>query len=269
MIAAADAPELVRLERVTCRYGDAPGARRHQPAHRRRPVHRDRRTVGLGQDDPAARAARARCNRATGTVRRRRRAARRLRPAGGDGRLELPGDRQRVRPDGPHRRSPLAVAQPGRAGRGRRGARPSGDRRARRPPHPPAVRRPAAAGVRRPGVARPAAAAADGRADLRCRLPHPPRDPPPARRPATATGWRSSSPPTTSTASPPTCPHLVCLNTEVIGVGPAADGAHARHPRAHLRRADRGPRTRRDAASSSTRIATSAADVIDLRRESA
>ena len=58
VITAADSPELVRVERVSCAVRRLAGARRHQPAHRRRPVHRDRRTVGLGQDDAAANAAR-------------------------------------------------------------------------------------------------------------------------------------------------------------------------------------------------------------------
>ena len=131
----------------------------------------------------------------------------RLRAPGRDGQLELPGHRGRVRADGaawtggccpwPSRR---------RTARGGRGARRLGIGGPRRPAHPRAVGRPAAAGVHRPRAARPPRAAAAGRADLGRRRAHAPRDAAPAGRAQPRRAWPSSSPPTTSTASPPTCP---------------------------------------------------------------
>ena len=64
-------------------------------------------------------------------------------------------------------------------------------------------------------------------------------------------------------------PHLVCLNTEVIGAGHARDGAHCRRPRAHLRRPDGGPRARRHAGRRRSHRHHLASNVVDLRRASA
>ena len=51
---------------------------------------------------------------------------------------------------------------------------------------------------------------------------HPPRGPAPARRPQRARAWPSCSRPTTSTASPPTCPGWSASTARSIGAGPAA-----------------------------------------------
>ena len=152
-------------------------------------------------------------------------------------------------------RAAAAVGQPRRARRGRGRARPARHRRARRPPHPRALRRPAAADVHRPRAApRPDLLLLDeptSGVDVRTRheMLHLLED-------LNATASRSCSPPTTSTASPPTCPHLVCLNRAVIGAGRPRRGAHARRPRAHVRRAHGGARARRDAGRRRLPVAT-------------
>ena len=92
-----------------------------------------------------------------------------------------------------------------------------------RPPHPRAVRRPAAAGVPGPG---PAAAS-----PTCCCSTSPPSgvDLAPATRSSTCsptctpTGWPSCSPPTTSTAWPPTCPDSSASTGGSSAVGPPAE----------------------------------------------
>ena len=250
--AAPPGAELVRLDRVTCAYGGDAGAGRRRPRHHGRAVHRHRRAVRVGQDHAAAGPARH------GAARRR------VGRTAGDG-LRVGYVPQvetvnwsfpvtvaecvlmaRTRGPGP------AVAQPGRARRGRRDPRPPRHR----------ATWPAATSASCP------AASSSG-----CSSPGPCSAGP------TCCSWTSRRRASTSRTRHEVLhllddlhddglaivltthdlngiaahlPHLVCLNTEVIGQGTPAPGAHRRRPRAHLRRPDGDPRARRACRSCST-----------------
>ena len=95
------------------------------------------------------------------------------------------------------------------------------------PPHPRALGRPAAAGLHRPRAARAGPSCCCWTSRPRASTCAPATRSCTCSTTSTPTGSRSCSRPTTSTASPPTCPRLVCLNREVIGAGRAQRGAHA------------------------------------------
>ena len=165
---------------------------------------------------------RARSARRRAACRAAPRSAPRLRAAGRDGQLELPGHRRRVRAHGARQRPAAALGQ----------SRPSAPavsevldaprhRRAGRPPHPRALGRPAAARVHRPRTARRAGPAADGRAHLGRRRPHAPRGAAPARRAQRATGLAIVLTTHDLNGVAAHLPWLVCLNSAVIGDGHA------------------------------------------------
>ena len=160
-------------EGASCTYGGDAGPARRRPRHRAGTVHRHRRAVRSRQDHPAAGAGRddaagrrhgacAGPASASATCRRWRRST---------GRSRSPCPSACSWPAPPRRRRPW----PTRAERADAAAVLDrlGLDRARRPPHPGAVRRPAAADVHRPGAARRPGPAAHGRADVG-RRPAPP-----------------------------------------------------------------------------------------------
>ena len=217
---------------------------------------------GSGKTTLLRLAARHACAPAPARVVRRPRPAHRLRAAAGDGELELPGHRRRVRADGPRRGRRLPWP-----------SRPSGPRSPRSStasasptwPTGTSASCPAASssGCSSPGRCSAPPTAAARRAHLRRRRHAPATRCCTCSATSTPTDWRSCSPPTTSTASPPTCRTLVCLNRTVIAAGPPRRRPHARRARAHLRRADGGPGAPRHAggrrpATAGTRACTHA-----------
>ena len=161
---------------------DARAARR-RPDRRPGAVHRRRRPVRVGQDDAAARARSASSRRSRARSAATRRSASATCPQVETVNWNFPVTVGRVRAHGPHRRvGALPWASAGRAHEVAAVLERLGIGEPRRPPHPRAVRRPAAAGVHRPRAAAPARAAAARRADVRRRRAHPPRGAAPARR---------------------------------------------------------------------------------------
>ena len=145
-----------RFEGVTLPLRRRARARRRRPDDRRAAVRRHRRPVGVGQDDAAARDHRLRSRRRAGRSTRRDGLRHRLRAAGRDRGLELPGHGRGVRADGAARAAARCRGRAGPSGaRSTTCSSGSGIGELGRPPHPRAVGRPAAAGVPRPRAAAP------------------------------------------------------------------------------------------------------------------
>ena len=165
-----------------------------------------------------------------------------------------------------HARAASAVAQRAERARGRRRADPARHRGPRRPPHPRAVRRPAAAGVHRPRAARrpdlllmdepTSGVDVDTRHDILHLLDD-----------LHDVGLAIVLTTHDLNGIAAHLPHVVCLNTEVIGEGTPREVAHRRHPRADLRRAHGDPRARRACRSCSTTSTTGTSCHRDADRE--
>ena len=241
-----------RVPAVSRRARAGPARRRHLPlrqragARRRRPGDHARGEF-IGRRRPVGLRARRRCcgccsARSDPVAGQRRRGATGLRvgyvPAGRDRQLELPGHGRRVRAHGPRARRAPAVGEPGRAGaRSRRCSTRLGIGDLGRPPHPRALRRPAAARLHRPRAARRARPAAARRADLGRRRAHPPRDPAPARRPQRdGPGDRAHDPRPQRDRRAPAAPRLPQPRRS-SAAGPPREVLTAGRPRADLRRA--------------------------------